>query len=123
MRKAKRYARGLTLTETAISILILSVVILGASFFFVYGTNQIHLRNNYRIATMLASEKIEQLKAGNYSDINEGTNVENVTQDDIIYTRTANVISYSDYKSVEVKTTWNRMNKQCEVTLNTLIAP
>jgi hypothetical protein len=72
---------------------------------------------------MLASEKIEQLKAGNYSDINEGTNVENVTQDDIIYTRTANVISYSDYKSVEVKTTWNRMNKQCEVTLNTLIAP
>jgi len=123
MSSVPRYAKGMTLIETAVSILILSIVIIGVSFVFVYGTNQIHLRNSYRVATLLACQKIEQYKAGNYSDITEGASSEEIALADVLYTRTVNTQFFANFKQVDLSISWERMNKQCDISVTTLIAP
>jgi len=64
--------KGVALVEVIVAILIFAIVIIGGSFLFASGRNQINLRERYRVAVQLAAGKLEELKAGNYYDIEEG---------------------------------------------------
>lgn len=123
MVSKQRCDKGMTLTETVIAILILSIVIIGVSYGFVYSTNQIHLRNSYRTAALLASQKIEQLKADDYDNITEGSSSDETTLANVLYTRTVNTQFFANFKRIDLTVNWQRMNKQCDISMTTLIAP
>ena len=69
MSIVQKSKKGTSLVEVMTAVLISTIVILGGSFFYVASTNQINLREQYRAASRLAGQKLEELKAGSYSDI------------------------------------------------------
>ena len=78
IRKPKN--RGVSLIEVMIAVLITAIVMLGGSMFFASSTGQISLREQYRAASRLASQKLEQLKAVDYDTVAEGEVTDTVTR-------------------------------------------
>jgi type II secretory pathway pseudopilin PulG len=66
-----RLALGSTLIEVMLAIAILIIAIFGTSTSFVTGRKQIVGQQHYRAAAHLASQKIEEIKATAYPDVNE----------------------------------------------------
>lgn len=60
---------GFTLVEVLIALLIIALVILGGGMFFFYGRVSIIREARRRAAIMLVSERLEALKAADYSKI------------------------------------------------------
>jgi len=60
---------GITLIEVMIALIIIAIVILGGGMFFVYGRVQIVREAHRRAATLVASGRLERLKAADYSEI------------------------------------------------------
>jgi prepilin-type N-terminal cleavage/methylation domain-containing protein len=58
LRKSKK---GVSLIEVIIAVLITAIVMLGGSMFFASSTGQINLREQYRSASRLASQKLEEV--------------------------------------------------------------
>lgn len=67
---------GTSLAEVMVAVLIMVIVIIGSSVLFVAGRSQVSMQERNRVATELAAQKLEELKAGGYNDIVEGESEE-----------------------------------------------
>ena len=115
--------KGTSLVEVMVAVLIFTIVIAGGSFLFVTGRSQISLRGHYRVALQLAAQKLEELKADNYDDIEEGETEESFSLEDLSYSRTTETEDVGLYKKVDVGVDWQQLGKQHSVSLTTFIAP
>ncbi len=120
VRKSKK---GTSLVEVMTAALILVIVILGGSFFYVASTNQINLREQYRAASRLAGQKLEELKAGSYSDIATSETKDSLTLENSTYSRNVVTEDLGSYKKVVVTVNWGPAGLERNVSLVTLIAP
>ncbi len=120
VRKSKK---GISLVEVMVAVLISTIVILGSSFFFVASSNQINLREQYRGASRLAEQKLEELKAGSYGDIATSVTNESLSLEKTSYSRSIDTEDLGLYKKVIVTVNWDAGGKQRNVSVVTLIAP
>ncbi len=97
---------------------------LGGSFFFVASTGQINLREQYRAASRLAAQKLEELKAVDYDTVAEGEVTDSVTLDNSSYKRSVVTKDLGSYKQVTVTISWGPDGgKVNTINLDTYIAP
>jgi len=115
--------KGISLVEVMVAVLISIIVILGSSSFFVASSNQINLREQYRAASRLASQKLEELKAGSYDDIATSETKESLSLEKTSYSRSIDTEDLGLYKKVIVTVNWGAGVKQRNVSLVTFIAP
>lgn len=116
--------KGMTLIEVMLSLLILLIVVMGSSFLFAYGRGQISLRENYRLALQLASQKLEQLKADDYSNIEEGELSEKLSVGNLKNcTLSTLTLDRGSYKNVRTVVCWEQGGTKHNVSLVTLIVP
>jgi len=120
VQKAKK---GTSLVEVMTAALILAIVMLGGSFFYVASTNQINLREQYRAASRLAGQKLEELKADNYDDVTIGELKDSLTLENSTYSRSTVTEDVGLYKKVVVTVNWGPVGMERNVSLVTLIAP
>ncbi|MFZ2148049.1 MAG: type II secretion system protein [Sedimentisphaerales bacterium] len=120
VRKSKK---GTTLIEVMAAVLILTLVITGGSFLFVTGKNQIDIREQYRVASRLAGQKLEDIKAGNYDDIEKSATSESLSLKDTSYSRSTVTKDLGLYKQVDVTIQWGQAGRERNVSLVTFIAP
>jgi len=113
----------MSLIEMVVAMLILSILIIGAHYHFVYGRGQIALRRNYRAALLLAAQKLEGLKACNYNDITVSKTQETLALGEYSCNRSTDVNDVSLYKKINVQIDWNQMGRDHNVSLDTFIAP
>lgn len=120
VRKSKK---GTSLVEVMTAALILTIVVLGGSFFYVASTNQINLREQYRAASRLAGQKLEELKAGSYDDAAIGEVEDSLTLENSTYSRSVVTEDLGLYKKIVVTVNWGPAGMERNVSLVTLIAP
>ncbi len=120
VRKSKK---GTSLVEVMTAALILAIVILGGSYFYVGSTNQINLREQYRAASRLAGQKLEELKAGNYVGVTIGEVNDSLTLENSTYSRSVVTEDLGLYKKAVVTVNWGPVGMERNVSLVTLIAP
>ena len=120
VRKSKK---GTSLVEVMTAALILAIVVLGGSFFYVASTNQINLREQYRAASRLAGQKLEELKAGSYDDAAIGEVEDSLTLENSTYSRSVVTEDLGLYKKIVVTVNWGPAGMERNVSLVTLIAP
>ena len=114
--------KGMTLVEVMLAILILTIVILGSAMLYVYGLGHISLSKNYRVATELAAQRLEQLEADNHYhiDIPDGETSENISLGGISFIRDTTTEDLGLYKKVNVTVNWTQNQRPREVSLVTL---
>jgi prepilin-type N-terminal cleavage/methylation domain-containing protein len=115
--------KGTSLIEVMVAVLILTIVIAGGSFSYIYGRSRIDLWKDYRAAGQLAAQKLEELKAGNYDDIEAGGTEESLSLEDSPYGRSILTEDVGLYKKVTVAVHWQQRGEQHYVSLTTFIAP
>ena len=115
--------KGTSLVEVMTAVLISTIVMLGGSFFYVASTNQINLREQYRAASRLAGQKLEELKAGSYDAVTIGEVQDSLTLENSTYTRSVVTEDLGLYKKVVVTVNWGPVGMERNVSLVTLIAP
>jgi prepilin-type N-terminal cleavage/methylation domain-containing protein len=120
VRKSKK---GVSLIEVMIAVLISAIVMLGGSFFFVASTSQIHLREQYRAASRLASQRLEEVKAVDYDTVVEGDVTDSVTLKNSSYNRSVVTKDLGSVKEVTVTVNWGPVGQQHNINLVTFIAP
>ncbi len=120
VRKSKK---GISLVEVMVAVLISTIVILGSSFFFVASSNQVNLREQYRAASRLASQKLEELKAGSYDAAAIGEVEDSLTLENSTYSQSVVTEDLGLYKKVVVTVNWGPVGVERNVSLVTLIAP
>ena len=120
VRKSKK---GVSLVEVMIAVLISAIVMLGGSFFFVSSTDQINLRQQYRAASRLASQKLEEVKAVDYDTVAVGEVTDSVTLKNSSYNRSVATKDIGSYKEVTVSVSWGPAGQVRNISLVTLIAP
>ena len=120
VRKSKK---GVSIIEVMIAVLISAIVMLGGSFFFVSSTNQINLREQYRAASRLASQRLEECKAVDYDTVAEGTVNDSVTLESSSYSRSVVTNNLGLYKEITVTVNWGPIGQLHTTSLVTLIAP
>jgi prepilin-type N-terminal cleavage/methylation domain-containing protein len=120
IRKSKK---GVSLVEVMIAVLISVIVMVGGSLFFVSSTNQINLRKQYRAASRLASQKLEEVKAVDYSTVAVGEVLDSVTLENSSYSRSVVTQDLGLYKQVTVNVNWGTGVKANNINLVTYIAP
>ncbi len=120
VRKSKK---GTSLVEVMVAALILAIVVLGGSYFYVGSTNQINLREQYRAASRLAGQKLEELKAGSYDAVTIGEVQDSLTLENSTYSRSVVTEDLGLYKKVVVTVNWGPVGMERNVSLVTLIAP
>jgi prepilin-type N-terminal cleavage/methylation domain-containing protein len=113
--------KGMSLVEVMIAVFISAIVMLGGSFFFVAGTSQINLREQYRAASRLASQRLEELKAAEYDTVAEGEVTDSVTLENSSYSRKVVTKDLGSYKQVTVTVSWGKTGSN--VSLETFISP
>jgi prepilin-type N-terminal cleavage/methylation domain-containing protein len=114
--------KGVTLVEVMLAILILTIVILGSALLYVYGLGHISLSKNYRVATELAAQKLEQLEADNHYhiDIPAGETSEDISLGGVAFTRDTTTEDLGLYKKVNVTVNWTQNQRLRDVSLVTL---
>jgi Tfp pilus assembly protein PilV len=120
VRKSKK---GTSLVEVMMAVLISTIVILGGSFFLVASTNQINLREQYRAASRLAGQKLEELKASDYDAVTIGEVNDSLTLENSTYSRSVVTEDLGLYKKVVVTVNWGPVGVERNISLVTLIAP
>jgi prepilin-type N-terminal cleavage/methylation domain-containing protein len=122
--KQRKSVAAFTLIEVMTAVLIVTIVIAGGSFLFLTGRNQVSLQKHYRAATLLAAQKLEELKAGNYDNIVDG-NSNSISLEGVSYTPQSTVVvnTSPSYKKVTVTVSWLQGNNSRNVSLVTFIAP
>lgn len=120
VRKSKK---GTSLVEVMTAALILVIVILGGSFFYVASTNQINIREQYRAASRLAGQKLEELKAGSYDDATIGEVKDSLSLENSTYSRSVVTEDLGSLKKIVVTVNWGPVGMGRNVSLVTLIAP
>jgi prepilin-type N-terminal cleavage/methylation domain-containing protein len=123
MLTVQKLKKGMSLIEVMFALLILLIVILGNSYVTAYGKGQISLRENYRSALQLACQKLEQIKADDYYNIQEGEMDEQLSVGNLSCTLSTQIQDSNSYKNVMTIVCWTQMGKQRDVRLVTSIAP
>jgi len=123
MQNKRKLKKGMSIIEVVFALLILLIVIIGSSHLFAYGKGQISLRENYRSALQLASQKLEQIKADDYYNVQEGEMNENLSIGNLACTISTEILDLGSYKNVLTVVCWMQMGKQHDVSLVTLIVP
>ncbi|MCJ7654544.1 MAG: type II secretion system GspH family protein [Dehalococcoidia bacterium] len=121
--KQRKPVAAFTLIEVMAAVLIVTIVIAGGSFLFVTGRGQINLQKHYRVATLLAAQKLEELKAGPYGNIVCDSNSDSL--EGVSYTTQSTVVvnTSPSYKEVTVTVGWLQGNNSRNVSMVTCIAP
>jgi type II secretory pathway pseudopilin PulG len=83
---------GSTLVELMLAIVILLIALIGTSTTYVSGRQQIVKQRYYQIAAHFASQKLEDIKATSYLDLDEGQETEELSLSGTIYKRTTEVV-------------------------------
>jgi Tfp pilus assembly protein PilW len=123
MSIVQKSKKGTSLVEVMTAVLISTIVILGGSFFYVASTNQINLREQYRAASRLAGQKLEELKASNYDDVTIGEVEDSLTLENSTYSRSVVTEDLGSFKKVVVTVNWGPVGMERNLSLVTLIAP
>lgn len=118
----RRRAAATTMVEVMLAIVIVTIVVVGCSMLFASARGQICRQKNFRAATQLAAQQLENLKAGSYGSITDSNTPESVTFDGVTYTRSTNVVDANSCKTVTVTVGWGGGNDP-NVSLVTIIAP
>ncbi len=116
---------GFSLIELTIAILVLTIVIAGGSYLFVGGRSRINQQKHYRAATLLAAQKLEELKAeaaDNYDNIVSKADQPKVLEG-VSYNISTGVVDVGLYKNVIVTVNWQQTGTVYNVSLITFIAP
>lgn len=119
----RKSIKGVSLVEVMVAVLISSIVMLGGSFFFVASTGQINLREQYRAASRLASQKLEEVKAVDYDTVTEGEVTDSVTLESSSYNRSVVTKDLGSLKEISVTINWGTEDQQHNINLVTFIAP
>ncbi len=119
----RKSIKGVSLVEVMVAVLISSIVMLGGSFFFVASTGQINLREQYRAASRLASQRLEEVKAVDYDTVVEGEVKDSVTLKNSSYNRSVVTKDLGSLKEVTVTVNWGPAGQQHNINLVTFIAP
>jgi prepilin-type N-terminal cleavage/methylation domain-containing protein len=120
VRKSKK---GVSLVEVMVAVLISVIVMLGGSFFFAASTGQINLREQFRAASRLASQKLEEFKAVDYDTVAIGEVKDSVTLKNSSYSRSVVTKDLGSYKEVTVTVNWGPAGQVHNINLVTFIAP
>ena len=123
MLAAIKFKKGMSLIEVMFALLILLIVIIGNSYLFAYGKGQISLRENYRSALQLACQKLEQIKANDYYNIEEGEFSEKLSVGKLNCTLSTLTLDRGSYKNVRTVVCWTQGGTPHNVSLVTLIVP
>ncbi len=123
MLTAGNLKKGMTLIEVMFALLIFLIVILGNSYLTAYGKGQISLRENYRSALQLACQKLEQIKADDYYNIEEGEFSEELSVGNLNCTLSTLTLDCGSYKNVRTVVCWTKGGTPYNVSLVTLIVP
>jgi len=123
---------GFTLVEVLVALFIIALVILGGGMFFFYGRVTIVREAHRRAAVLVASQRLEELKAAEWDDIAPGDieGEETVTVDNVPNAKMVTQAWYvddeggtsEDYVKVTVTVNWQDGTTNT-VTSTTLIAP
>jgi prepilin-type N-terminal cleavage/methylation domain-containing protein len=120
--KKCKMAAGLTLIEVMAAVLIVTIVIAGGSFLFVMGKKQVSLQKHYRVASQLAAQKLEKLKARDYASV--VCDVNNDSLEGVSYTTNTTVVDANSlYKEVTVNVSWGPEGNEHNISMVTCIAP
>ena len=120
IRKSKK---GVSLVEVMVAVLISVIVLLGGSLFFAASTDQVNLRQQFRAASQLASQKLEEFKAVDYDTVAIGEVKDSVTLKNSSYSRSVVTKDLGSYKEVTVTVNWGPESKKHNINLVTFIAP
>lgn len=114
----KRLSKGLTIIEFLLAFILIGIALIGGSAFYYAGSKSLVKADITRLATWRAIEKIEIIKAMDYSSIQGGT--ENITIGNVQAQRITSVSENASpqYKSVTVQVVWTGNT----VSLSTIIA-
>ena len=124
--------KGFTIIEVLVALFIIALVILGGGMFFFYGRVNIVREAHRRAAVLVASQRLEELKAAEWGDIDPEiiSGDETVTVDNVPDAKMVTQAWYvndeggtsEDYVKVMVTVNWvdSRSNS---VSATTLIAP
>jgi Tfp pilus assembly protein PilV len=123
MSIVQKSKKGTSLVEVMTAVLISTIVILGGSFFYVASTNQINLREQYRAASRLAGQKLEELKASSYDAVTIGEVEDSLTLENSTYSRSVVTEDLGSFKKVVVTVNWGPVGMERNLSLVTLIAP
>jgi len=117
--------KGLSIVEVMVAVLVLLIMLIGSSFLFVYGKSKIKQQGDYRIAAQIAAQRIEQLKAGDYSAIPKDQTQESLSSGDLSCSRITEVTAQDggSYKEVKVTVLWGPEHDRHNVSLISCIAP
>jgi len=113
---------GFTLNEILISVALIAIGVLGFSVNTIGVIQGNYISSNFTIATNLAQEKMEEVKA--QTSFTNGTVTDSVTgASGISFTRTRIISDFSgtDLKEVEVRVSWTVYLISHQLTLKTLI--
>jgi Tfp pilus assembly protein PilV len=83
---------GSTLVELMLAIVILLIALIGTSTTYVSGRQQIVNQRYYQMAAHFASQKLEDIKANSYLDLDEGEVTEELSLSGITYQRITEVV-------------------------------
>ena len=130
--------RGVTLIEVLVSIFLVALVVIGTMQLFVFGRVQINYQGHKSAAVGLVQQRLEELLASSCYDSVLAKTENNLSLDNLLYTRTTTVEAVDDsadglgaadtddtddYRKVTVTVSWNESGKTDSVALQTLVAP
>ncbi len=128
---------GVTLVEVLVSIVILSIVMLGGLQFFVVGAARVNREAHRRAAVGLARGRMEELVREPYDSVVSGSET-GLSLDDIVCSRVTRVRYVDDpgdglgaddsddsldYKEVTVVVLWTEGSRTDSLSMETVIAP
>ncbi len=122
---------GFTMIEIVIAMLMLGVALLGLASVTTTAIRGNSFSQTMTMASTLAKDRMEELKATDYAHLATGTTVDYATSDGSVsgsstgalYTRTKTIgAEANNMKTVSVTVAWNWLNTNHTVTLNTLRA-
>jgi len=127
-------AKGFTLIESLISIIILAIILIGGMTFYFNSDRVLTLSSHKKLAIELAHDELEELKTGPYAAVvSSGPtiisvgNLGNQTIEVIVDFEDDPIggVTAEDYKNVEVKVTWSEAGQtgSREISMSTFIAP
>lgn len=121
-RHCKRGARGFTLIEVLITMLLLSVGLLGVAALTGRIMHGNYLSKNITTATVIAETRLEDIRRAGYAAAAAGTITDAVTMDGIPFSRVTSIAAgpVTNTKSITVTVSW--ASGAQSVVLDTILA-
>lgn len=121
--------KGFTLLEILITLMILSIGLLGMAEMQVVAIRANCTSKNFTSATILAEGKIENLKANGFLSLSNGTttetNIDETGASGGIFTRVTTTTNYASslyMKQITVTVSWTEMSKAYSISANTVLS-